>query len=140
MIAYAETSAVLTWLLGETHEAEVRRILGGAGRVVSSSLTGVECARVLARGVATRQLGEADELAALRLLDSAVAGWAVIEMTGRVLARARGRFPKQPLRMLDALHLATAAIFSDELGPLTVVSLDHRVRDNALGLGFDTVP
>ena len=58
MIAYAETSAVLTWLLGETHETEVRRILGGAERVVSSSLTSVECARVLARGGARVSLAQ----------------------------------------------------------------------------------
>ncbi|GIW52858.1 MAG: hypothetical protein KatS3mg081_2213 [Gemmatimonadales bacterium] len=35
---------MLAWLLGEPSEAEVRRALEGAERVVTSKLTGLECA------------------------------------------------------------------------------------------------
>jgi predicted nucleic acid-binding protein len=140
VIAYAESSAVLTWLLGEPGEEAVRRDLANADRVVASTLTKVECARALARGVVTERLGPADELAALQLLDMASASWVTLEMTGRVLDRARARFPHEPVRTLDALHLATAAMFHEAHGNLTMVSLDDRIRENAAALGFSVAP
>jgi predicted nucleic acid-binding protein len=140
VIAYAESSAVLTWLLGEPGEGAIRRLLADAERVVASTLTRVECARALARGVSTERLGPADELAALQLLDLASASWVTLEMVGRVLDRARARFPHEPLRTLDALHLATAAIFHEAHGGLTMVSLDDRIRENAASLGLSIAP
>lgn len=140
MIVYAETSAVLCWLLGEAREADVRAGLGEAERVVASTLTGLECARALARGVATGRLGEADELAALKLLDLAAASWVTVGMTDRVLDRARARFPHEPVRTLDALHLATALLTAQVHSDLTVLSLDDRVRANAAGLSLSVAP
>jgi predicted nucleic acid-binding protein len=140
VIAYAESSAVLTWLLGEPQGATVRRLLADAERVVASTLTSVECARAVARGVISERLGPADELAALRLLDMVSASWVTLEMTGRVLDRACARFPHEPVRTLDALHLATAMMFHEAHGKLTMVSLDERIRDNAAGLGLSVAP
>ncbi len=140
MIAYAESSAVLNWLLGEPGDEAVRLLLADAERVVASTLTKVECARALARGVATERLGPADELAALQLLDMASASWVTLEMMGRVLDRARARFPHEPVRTLDALHLATAVMFHEAHGKLTMVSLDDRIRENAAALGLSVAP
>lgn len=140
MIAYAESSAIMAWLLGERRGEEVRRALARSERVVSSTLTQVECARTLARGVASGRVGRGDELAALRLLDQAVATWTVLEMSGRVLTRARGTFPVEPVRTLDALHLATAMVFREALPDLVVVSLDDRIRANAEALGLRVIP
>lgn len=140
MIAYAESSAVLAWLLGEPAGDDVRRVLSGAERVVSSTLTQVECARGLARGVLSGRLGRGDELAALRILDEAAAVWTMLELSGRVLAWARTPFPAEPVRTLDALHLATAVTFREQLPDLVVVSLDERVRGNAAELGMAIAP
>lgn len=140
MIVYAESSAVLAWLLGEPSAAGVRRILAGAERVVASSLTGLECARGLARGRASRRLSPGDELAALRLLDIAESNWDVHDLSEQVVARARARFPSEPVRTLDALHLATAALFHEALGPVTLLSFDDRIRANASGLGLELAP
>ena len=140
MIAYAESSAVLSWLLGEPEEPAVRRILGRAERVVASTLTAVECARTLARGAGTGRLEATHELAALRLLDEAAASWVTLEMTAPVLDRAREPFPAEPVRTLDALHLATAALLQGSLGTLTMVSLDDRIRRNARALGLRVAP
>jgi len=140
VIAYAESSAVVAWLLGERRGEEVRRALAHSERVVSSTLTQVECARTLARGVASGRVGRGDELAALRLLDEAVARWVVLEMSGRVLTRARGTFPVEPVRTLDALHLATAMVFREALPDLVVVSMDDRIRANAEALGLPVIP
>lgn len=140
MIAYAESSAVLTWLLGEEGEGDVRRRLAQAERVVSSTLTSVECARAVARGAITERLSAADELAALKLLDLVSASWVTLEMTGRVLDRARARFPHEPVRTLDALHLATALIFHEAHGAVTMVSRDERIRANAAAMGLAVAP
>jgi predicted nucleic acid-binding protein len=140
MIAYAESSAVLAWVLGEPGEREVRSAMAEAERVVSSTLTPVECARALARGVQTGRIGRGDELAALKLLDLAAESWVTLELTGRVLLRARARFPQEPVCTLDALHLATALQFLEAAGTLTLISLDARIRDNAVALGLAVAP
>lgn len=140
MIAYAETSAVLAWVLGETSGDDVRKALASAERVVSSTLTQVECARGISRAVGMGRIGRGEELAALRLMDTAAATWAVLEMSERVLTRARGTFPVEPVRTLDALHLATAMVFREAMADLAVVSLDDRIRANAVALGFAVIP
>ncbi len=61
-------------------------------------------------------------------------------MTGQVLARARTAFPVEPVRTLDAIHLSTAATFGAALGSITVVTLDERIRRNAVALGLATAP
>jgi predicted nucleic acid-binding protein len=140
MIVYAESSAVLSWLLGEPSQNLVLQLLRDAERVVSSSLTGVECARALARARASGRLSASDELAALRLLDVAESSWDVHELSGNVMAQARATFPVEPLRTLDALHLATAMVFHQALGAVALLSFNDRVRDNAQALGLSVLP
>ena len=140
MIAYVESSAVLAWILGEVEGTTVREHLGRAERVVSSTLTALECGRAIARGARDGTIGHTDHLAALRLLERAAASWVTLEMTGLVLERARRAFPREPVRTLDAIHLATAIQFQEALPDLAVVSLDERVRDNAQSLAMTVVP
>jgi predicted nucleic acid-binding protein len=140
LIVYAESSVVLAWLLGEPAERAVRDVLRRADDVVSSTLTLIECARGLMRAVALRRISAAEQLAALRLLDQARSSWLLHELTGPVVTRAGERFPAEPVRTLDALHLATAALFHGQLGAVTVASLDDRVRDNARALGLAVAP
>lgn len=131
---------MLAWLLGEPTAEEVRTCLVNARAVVTSSLTALECARGLARARALGRIHASAEMAALRTLDTAVAAWSVHDLTDRVLAGARCPFPVEPVRTLDALHLATATLFHEALGSLTVLSLDDRVRGNAAALGLAVRP
>ena len=140
MIVYAESSAVLAWLLGEPTGEAVRRTLTEAERVVASALTPLECQRALARGVAIGELPAAAAGAAAGLLGRASAGWALLEMTGPALDRARAAFPAEPVRTLDAIHLAAAVEFRQALGALTLLSLDTRIRANAQALGLEPTP
>ena len=56
MILYAESSAVLSWLLGEPAAPVVRRELASAELVLTSELTAVECRRGLVRAVQAGRL------------------------------------------------------------------------------------
>ncbi len=116
------------------------RELENAEQVVTSSLTPVECSRGIARARSLGRLTAAEELAALRLLDVAEQSWHVHDLTEAIMTRARAPFPVEPLRTLDALHVATAQVFHEALGDVTMLSFDDRVRENARALGLTVVP
>jgi predicted nucleic acid-binding protein len=140
MILYAESSAVLSWLLGEPAQRGVIAELEAAEQVVTSALTGVECARALARARTAQRIKAVEERAALHLLDEAMVSWHVLDVSEDVIARARGEFPREPVRSLDALHLASASVLFDAAGTLTLLSLDERVRANGRALGMQVMP
>lgn len=140
MILYAESSAVLAWLLNEPGAPAVLQQLRAAERVCTSTLTGVECARALTRARQMGRLTRVEELAASQLLATAEAGWDLFAMTDAVLVRARAPLPNDPVRTLDALHLATALVLREHVGAVTFLSLDDRLRVSAAALDFDVVP
>ena len=140
MIVYAESSAVLAWLLNEASQSLVLDQLRAANRVVSSSLTSAECARGLSRARTAQRITRAHELAALQILDRAEAGWDVHDLSASILKGTREEFPIEPVRTLDALHLATALVFYETFGELTMLSFDERVRANAAALGMALSP
>ena len=74
---------------------------------------------------------DADELAALRLLDQPAASWNLLDVSPRVAERARGAFSREPVRTLDAIHLATVSVFAEAVGQLRVLSQNDRVPLNA---------
>jgi hypothetical protein len=57
-----------------------------------------------------------------------------------VAERAGGRFPLEPVRTLDAIHLASMAVLRESLPDLVVLSTDARVRENSAQLGFEVRP
>lgn len=137
-VLYLETSAVLAWLLGEPQADDVRTTINGADTIVASVLTPLECERVLVRAETDSTL-KAREAQSLRgLLRRAVAGWMLMELTASVRERAGRAFPVEPVRTLDALHLATALEFSTAFADLEVLSLDRRILSNAEPLGLPT--
>ena len=136
MNLYAESSAVLAWLMGEADARMVRRHLSVADRVISSDLTLVECDRVLYRCLAIGSVSEAEIAERQALLSKAAASWNVMRMDWRVIERARQPFPVEPVRTLDALHLASALCARSALPGLSLLSLDQRVLNNARRLGF----
>ena len=140
MILYAESSAILSWLIGEPTSREVAAALTGAERVVTSALTGVECARSLSRARHQGRITRVEELAALQLYASREQTWYVSALSERILVRAKAPLPNDPVRALDALHVASALVMQEEIGPLAVLSLDARRRASAHALGFEVLP
>ncbi len=139
-LIYAETSAVLRWILGAPLGEEIRNRLIQAQAVVTSRLTLIEARRSLTRASALNEITPAALELAEMALNLASAHWAIVEITPEILDRAAARFPAEPVRTLDAVHLATAAYIHAELGVLTVVSTDDRVVRNARLLGMSAAP
>lgn len=140
MTLYAESSAVLAWLLGEDRAPEVRDRLSSAELVIASDLTLVECDRVLIRAATLDELTEAEAAGRRAQLSAAAAHWTVLRLSEGVIDRARQRFPKEPIRTLDALHLASALVAHGVVPDLTILSLDEAVRAHARALGFEVQP
>lgn len=140
MSLYAESSAVLAWLLGEEAEPRVRRSLRAADVVMASDLTLVECDRVLIRAVALGDLTEGDAADRRAYLTTAAARWNVLRLGPEIIERARQPFPGEPIRTLDALHLASALIARAAVAGIELLSLDDRIRTAARQLGFRLQP
>jgi predicted nucleic acid-binding protein len=135
-VLYLESSAVVAWLFGETPAAEVRRAMNQAEIRVASWLTIVEAERVLQRAVAQRVITEATAHKLRRELERERANWTMMSLTAEILLRAGRAFPIEPVKTLDAIHLATALAFSESFPDLKILALDRRISENATALGL----
>jgi len=139
MNVYVESSAVLAWLLEEAPGPQFQEILGRAELVAASDLLMVECDRALIRAEVLGQLSPFEARRRRGLLETASSRWTLMRLDG-ILEKARQRFPHEPLRALDALHLASALAARSALSDLVLLSLDHRIRENGAALGFEVLP
>lgn len=140
MNLYAESSAVLAWLLEEPTADPVEAAFDRAEGVVASDLTLVECNRALIRAHVLGELTEIETLRRRTLLEAVSAHWTFLKIDREILERARHRLPVEPIRTLDALHLASALAARSAVSDLALLSLDQRVRENGAALGFDILP
>jgi predicted nucleic acid-binding protein len=137
---YAESSAVLAWLLDEESAPVVRRSLGAAEIIVASDLTLIECDRVLLRAAALGELTEAEAADRRAHLTMAAAHWQILRVAPEIVDRARQPFPGEPIRTLDAIHLASALTARTAIAGVAILSLDDRVRRAGKKLGLEVVP
>src|SRR6185437_6526305 len=103
-------------------------------------LTVLECGRALVRAESMKRISSVEERAAAGLLDAAVQSWHLLELSDSIIARARQHFPHEPVRSLDAVHLASALTLRSAVGAMHMLSLDERVRRNAASLGMTVTP
>ncbi len=140
MVVYAESSAILAWLFNEVAAPGVVAALNAASLVVTSRLTAVECARSIHRARALSWIAPSQATALLKDFADASAQWDQLELGDQVLAAASSSFPKEPVRALDAVHIASAVIAARAWPGLSVLSLDARMRSNVSALGIATLP
>jgi predicted nucleic acid-binding protein len=140
MNVYAESSAVLAWLLGDETSHTVRDVLQHSELVLASDLTLVECDRVLIRAVTTGEIEEAAAADRRAYLNAATSHWHVWRISLEIVERARHPFPAEPIRTLDALHLASALAVRSAVPAVELLSLDERIRRAAKLLGFHVQP
>lgn len=140
MILYAESSGVLAWLLGEPSGPVARNALAAAETVTASDLTLVECDRALIRGVATGDVAPAEAVRLRGVLNRTARHWSLLRIDGEVVERARQPFPTEPLRALDAVHLATALVVAANVPGFALLTFDQRIRRAARQLGLSLTP
>lgn len=137
-LRYIESSALVAALLEQ--DAEVLQAFREIGHRVTSALTFAEANRAVVRARIAGRLSDRDERSALRDLRAFEQHCTVFAVTEAVLARAGHLFPIEPVRTLDAIHLATIELLGETPQLVTVVTRDDRVARNARSLGYDVVP
>jgi predicted nucleic acid-binding protein len=133
-IRYIESSALVAALL--EHDTAVMKPQPLEAQLVTSALTLAEAGRAIIRARVTDRLTSADELAAVRALRTFERRCFILDVDRDVLARVRRSFPIEPVRTLDAVHLASAELLGEPPQLVTIVTRDTRVRDNARALGY----
>jgi predicted nucleic acid-binding protein len=127
-------------LLGEPGAAPVRAGLGEAELVLASDLTVIECRRALIRASAAGALPEATAQKRRAHLRRTLEHWILFRLEEEIVERASRAFPLEPIRTLDAIHLATALLAQSLVPDLALLSLDDRVRENGARMGFRLLP
>jgi len=133
---YAETSAVLRWLFAEEGGEGIRAALAAAEKVASSRLALIETRRVVRRAEREGRITAAQSIDLLAVFAQAASTWAILEISEEIARRAEDGFPNEPVRTLDAIHLASALFLRQSFPDLVILSADERVRANAALLGF----
>ncbi len=92
--------------------------------------------RVIARGEATERLTPSQGRAAHQRLRRFEDRCAIVPVSDEIFRRVGRRFPVEPIRTLDAVHIATLEMLREPPQSVAVVTRDRRVRDNARALGY----
>ena len=129
-----ESSALVAALL--EHDSSALKPLPAGTQLVTSALTFAEAGRAIIRARAAGRLSPGEEQAAVRALRTFERRCFILDVDRAVLARVRRPFPIEPIRTLDAVHLATAEVLAEPPALVTIVTRDARVRDNARALGY----
>jgi predicted nucleic acid-binding protein len=114
-----------------------RATLGLLGAAASlCGLTLAEAARALIRARVSGRLTAEEEESAVRALRTFERRCFIVDVDRAVLERVRRRFPVEPIRTLEAIHLATAELLGEPPPLVTIVTRDARVRLNAKAFGY----
>ena len=136
MIAYVDTSALLRIVLREAGALDELR---SYDTLVSSELIAVESARTIDRLRLQGSLTADEAAARLRIVTDWLEAIDLVLLRPSVLSRASEPMP-MPLGTLPAVHLATALIWRDRMGPLPAVAThDTALGSAARAFGFEVL-
>ena len=130
---YIESSALVAAVLESDPAARVS--IRAKGERVTSALTFAEANRAVLRARLAGRITAQQQRAALLTLQLFARRCHVVSVTDTILAQAGRPFPVEPIRTLDAIHLATAGALTEQPAFVTIVTRDARIRDNAFALG-----
>ena len=141
MIVYADTSALVKLFVSEENSDATRKMLQGAQVLGTGLLTRAELGSALARGAQNGYLSTDDALEAKRSLETVWGSWVHIAIDEALVARAEQMAWEYGLRGYDAVHLAAAKLWCEEIGRPIVVATFDRELWNAAGLaGLEVWP
>ena len=133
VVSYIESSALGAALLEGDAAAQIS--IRRATRRITSALTIAESARAIVRARVAGRLSQEQERAAMRGLQVFARRCDIVSVTDAVLMRVGRPFPVEPIRTLDAVHLATVEALNEPPALITVLTRDVRVRENAMAFG-----
>ena len=134
---YLDTSAVLRATLEGGTTPEIERRIAKAPALITSRLSLVESARALHRVRRSGEVAESKIADAESLVARLWRHCEIWELTGEVCDLAERIAPTQPLRTLDALHLATYMLARRHLNDLALLTADDRLA-TAAGTGSES--
>lgn len=129
MTAYIDTSALLRIVLREPGALDDLRSYDA---LVSSELIAVETARTIDRLRLQGSLTTREAAARVRIVNEWLEAIDLVLVRPTVLSRASEPMP-MPAGTLSAIHLATALIWRDRVGPLTTMA----THDTSLALAAE---
>ena len=136
MWAYCDSSVLVKRYVRESGQRKLLGLLRERS-CVSSALTPVEIRSAFRRRV---HEGSLDVTRLPRLLDRLAADrarWTLVTVGPEVLAAAETLAATHPLRALDAIHVASAQLFSARMpAPTLFVGADRRQTDIASAMGL----
>jgi predicted nucleic acid-binding protein len=136
MTIYVESSALLAVLIKDGYSEQIANLIEQSAARVTSTLTILECRRAISRLASGNSISEATGREMLGELQQFEAASDVMEINLEVKKRAGEKFPIEPVRSLDAIHLATALEFLEIYPKLKILTLDKRIITNLEPLGL----
>lgn len=135
--AYFDTSALIKRYVDEAGRREVLQLLRRHACVTSAVLA-VELRSALRRRVSEGTLDDERVPDILKRFETDRAFWTLVEVTRDVLTAAETLVATHPLRTLDAIHVASAQLFSARIAApaLVFVSADARQTTAAAAVGM----
>jgi predicted nucleic acid-binding protein len=131
---YIESSALVAALL--EGDAAAKASIRAQGQRVTSALTIAETTRAVLRARLSGRITAQQHRAALLTLQGFARRCHIVSVTETILNRVGRPFPVEPVRTLDAVHLATAEALGEAPVLVIIITRDFRVRENAAALGY----
>jgi len=136
---YLETSSLLKVLFREEGYEKIASVIENSRVILTSQVTLIEAQRAISRALAAGALKASAAKQLEGVLESHALGWNILGIIEPIQRRAGQQFPSEPVRTLDAIHLATALEFLTVYPELVVLSHDERVQSNLEPLGLRAV-
>jgi uncharacterized protein len=141
VIIYADTSALVKLFVTEANSNDTRRILQDAQALGTGLLTRAELGAAFARGVRRGILREEQALEARRWLSLVWPTWVIISIYDAIVTRAESLAWLYGLRGYDAVHLASALVWQEQLAhAITLATFDQELWEAAGSAGLDVWP
>lgn len=133
---YVETSSLLKVIFCEEGYESIAGLIENSSTVLTSQLTLIEVHRAISRAQALGAIKPAEAKRLGGLAESHLMGWNILGLIDSIRRRSGLPFPVEPVRALDAIHLATALEFVTVFHDLVVLSNDDRILGNLTPLGL----
>ena len=131
---YIETSALVA--AGVERDVTATQAIRGEGIRFASALTFAEARRMLSVARQSGRLSPEVYRSRLSWVRRFERRCEVVDISATVLARLGRPFAVEPVRSLDAIHLATIEALEEDSAAIAVVTRDRRIAENARAMGY----